>query len=29
MWDLVHWDECAMELEWVALEIENKSVLRR
>ncbi|MEV8344661.1 tyrosine-type recombinase/integrase [Streptomyces niveus] len=29
MWDLVHWDECAIELEWVVVEIGNKSVLRR
>ncbi|MFD4771179.1 tyrosine-type recombinase/integrase [Streptomyces niveus] len=29
MWDLVHWEECAIELEWVVVEIGNKSVLRR
>lgn len=29
MWDLVHWDECAIELEWVVVELGNKSVLRR
>ncbi|MFI5942164.1 tyrosine-type recombinase/integrase [Streptomyces uncialis] len=29
MWDLVHWDECAIELEWVVVEVGNQSVLRR
>lgn len=29
MWDLIHWDECAIELEWVVVEVANKSVLRR
>jgi integrase len=29
MCDLVHWDECAIELEWVVVEVGNKSVLRR
>ncbi|MBD0839300.1 hypothetical protein [Streptomyces sp. TRM68416] len=28
-WDLVHWDDCAIELEWVVVEVGNKSVLRR
>ncbi|WP_236246510.1 tyrosine-type recombinase/integrase [Streptomyces sp. CC210A] len=28
-WHLVHWDDCAIELEWVVVEIGNKSVLRR
>ncbi|MFD9905817.1 tyrosine-type recombinase/integrase [Streptomyces sp. NPDC059063] len=28
-WDLIHWDECAIELEWVVVEVGNKSVLRR
>ncbi|GAA2980166.1 hypothetical protein JCM13580A_24540 [Streptomyces drozdowiczii] len=29
MWDLVHWDDCAIELEWVVVEVGCKSVLRR
>ncbi|WP_335939344.1 tyrosine-type recombinase/integrase [Streptomyces sp. PTD5-9] len=29
MWHLVHWDDCAIELEWVVVEVGNKSVLRR
>lgn len=28
-WDLVHWDDCAIELEWVVVEVGNKSILRR
>ncbi|MCJ0870293.1 site-specific integrase [Streptomyces sp. AP-93] len=28
-WDLVHWEDCAIELEWVVVEVGNKSVLRR
>ncbi|MFE0680661.1 tyrosine-type recombinase/integrase [Streptomyces sp. NPDC058961] len=29
MWHLVHWEDCAIELEWVVVEVGNKSVLRR
>ncbi len=29
MWDLVHWDECAIELDWVVVEVGNRSVLWR
>ncbi|MFE7479985.1 tyrosine-type recombinase/integrase [Streptomyces sp. NPDC057552] len=29
MWDLIHWDDCAIELEWVVVEVGCKSVLRR
>jgi integrase len=29
MWQLVHWEDCAIELEWVVVEVGNKSVLRR
>ncbi|MEV7285275.1 hypothetical protein AB0O01_12045 [Streptomyces sp. NPDC093252] len=28
-WNLIHWDDCAVELEWVVVEVGNKSVLRR
>lgn len=29
MWDLIHWEDCAIELEWVVVEVGHKSVLRR
>ncbi|MGX1851085.1 tyrosine-type recombinase/integrase [Streptomyces sp. NPDC055299] len=28
-WHLIHWEDCAIELEWVCVEVGNKSVLRR
>lgn len=29
MWQLVHWEDCAIELEWVVVEVGNESVPRR
>ncbi|MEU5427646.1 site-specific integrase [Streptomyces olivoreticuli] len=29
MWHLIHWEDWAIELEWVVVEVGNKAVLRR
>ncbi|MFI2031372.1 tyrosine-type recombinase/integrase [Streptomyces buecherae] len=28
-WHLIHWEDCAIELEWVVVEVKGKTVLRR